>query len=276
MTRFAAAPFTNQELRDCPSEVDGLPPVCDARPQSGRISDEHAPRPRDQGLAPSDDQNAGADRDQLRLGRLLAAEMNKNLTAKLDCHEAHLMRQLKATRAELSEYQAARLAREAVALKFDAREISPSPALISDNPADLSDRAERHGHGQESTVSNRSATRPDIATSPRIALGNTRTLPCGSTRSVDEVSRSVWRRSAKRLTTTTPWDRRHTHRPHSNPRVVTHSQADPLARPRPEAGAFTQLSLPRPQDEANIDEKIQGHRIERQKRGVKLEVETAR
>jgi hypothetical protein len=66
-----------------------------------------------QGLAPAEDQNAGAERDQLRLGRLLAAEMNRNLTAKLDRHEAHLMRQLKATRTEFADRQAARAAREA-------------------------------------------------------------------------------------------------------------------------------------------------------------------
>ena len=79
--------------------------------------------------------------------------MKKNLTAKLGRHEAHLMRQLRATRAELSEYQAARLAREAAAVKFDARETSPSPAPISDELADLSDRAERHGHGEETAAS---------------------------------------------------------------------------------------------------------------------------
>ncbi len=98
------------------------------------------------GLMKSKDQNAGQVRDQLRLGRMLEAEMKKNLTAKLGRHEAHLMRQLRATRAELTEYQAARLAREAAALKFDARETLPSPALISDDRAALSglaDRAER-------------------------------------------------------------------------------------------------------------------------------------
>jgi hypothetical protein len=78
---------------------------------------------------------------------MLQAEMNNNLTAKLDRHEAHLMRQLRATRAELFAYQAAQPIREAAGVNFDAREISPSPAPISDDSADLSD----HGHDQEST-----------------------------------------------------------------------------------------------------------------------------
>ena len=84
---------------------------------------------------------------------MLEAEMNKNLTAKLGRHEAHLMRQLRATRAELSAYQAARLVREAAAVKFVAPEISPLPAPISMRPADLADWAEPHGHGEETAAS---------------------------------------------------------------------------------------------------------------------------
>ena len=60
------------------------------------------------GLAITNDRNAGQMRDQLRLGRLLEAEMNKNLTAKLGRYEAHLMHQLKAIRTELADHQEAR------------------------------------------------------------------------------------------------------------------------------------------------------------------------
>ncbi len=105
------------------------------------------------GLMKSKDQNAGQVRDQLRLGRMLEAEMKKNLTAKLGRHEAHLMRQFRATRAELFEYQAARLAREAAAVKFVAPETLPSPALVSDDRAALADRAEPDGHGEETAAS---------------------------------------------------------------------------------------------------------------------------
>lgn len=66
------------------------------------------------GLAMSEDQNQGVARDHLRLGRLLEAEMNKNLTAKLGRYEAHLMRQLKATRVELVELSCLALDRDAM------------------------------------------------------------------------------------------------------------------------------------------------------------------
>jgi hypothetical protein len=49
--------------------------------------------------------------------------MNVDLTAKLDRHEQHLIRQLKATRMELADHQAARAARE-------ANERDPSPPML--------------------------------------------------------------------------------------------------------------------------------------------------
>ena len=55
------------------------------------------------GLRAGDWQDSKARHAQLLLGRLLEAEMNKDLTAKLGRYEAHLMRQLKQTRTELLE-----------------------------------------------------------------------------------------------------------------------------------------------------------------------------
>ena len=54
-----------------------------------------------------------AEGDRLWLGRL-----KQDAPGKLERHEAHLMRQLNATRAKLSGYQAARPAREAGPLKL--------------------------------------------------------------------------------------------------------------------------------------------------------------
>jgi hypothetical protein len=76
-----------------------------------------------EGLAAADDRYSDAERDQLRLGRLVASVMNVDLTAKLDRHEQHLIRQLKATRMELADHQAARAARE-------ANERDPSPPML--------------------------------------------------------------------------------------------------------------------------------------------------
>jgi hypothetical protein len=56
--------------------------------------------------------------------------MNVDLTAKLDRHEQHLIRQLKVTRMELSDHQAARAAREA-----NEREHAPPMLLAASEPA---------------------------------------------------------------------------------------------------------------------------------------------
>ncbi|MBA4132993.1 MAG: hypothetical protein C0519_16425 [Hyphomicrobium sp.] len=86
------------------------------------------------GLVPANDADTGAVRDQLRLGRLLEAEMNKNLTAKLGRYEDHLMRQLRATRTELTEHQVARAARE-------AKEPEPSAAVTPTPTASIAAKA---------------------------------------------------------------------------------------------------------------------------------------
>jgi len=91
------------------------------------------------GLMKGKDQNAGQLRDQLRLGRMLEAEIKKILTTKLGRHEAHLMRQLRATRNELTDYQAARAARE-------AEEREPSAAVTPTPTASVAARwARRNG-----------------------------------------------------------------------------------------------------------------------------------
>jgi hypothetical protein len=80
------------------------------------------------GLPTAQDGNDGPAREQLRFGRMLEAEMKHNLTAKLGRYEAHLMRQLKATRTELAECQTARAEREMPEL--------PSPTLVRSTPQD--------------------------------------------------------------------------------------------------------------------------------------------
>jgi hypothetical protein len=68
----------------------------------GPFNEQLEVRPRNGRLAPDT-------RARLKLGRLLEAEINKNLTAKLGRYEAQLFRQLKQTRQELEEVKAARI-----------------------------------------------------------------------------------------------------------------------------------------------------------------------
>jgi hypothetical protein len=79
------------------------------------------------GLTPANDADTNLERDQLRLGRLLEAEMNKNLMAKLSRYESDLMRQLRLTRTELADHQETRSAREAKE-RDGSTPVLPAPA----------------------------------------------------------------------------------------------------------------------------------------------------
>jgi hypothetical protein len=60
------------------------------------------------GLRPSDTRHNPEERERLKLGRMLQATLDLDLTGKLNRHEAHLIRQLSLTSYELNQCQARR------------------------------------------------------------------------------------------------------------------------------------------------------------------------